>query len=65
MGDRELLVLFCAGIGVLILVAPRRPRLHQVVFLTVAAFVVTNKVYSPQFVVWLIPLGRAGPTPLA
>ena len=26
------------------------------VFLTVAAFAVTNKVYSPQFVVWLIPL---------
>jgi uncharacterized membrane protein len=46
----------CAGIGLLILAAPRRPRLHQVVFLTVVAFVVTNKVYSPQFVVWLIPL---------
>jgi uncharacterized membrane protein len=27
-----------------------------VVFLTVAAFAITNKVYSPQFVVWLIPL---------
>jgi uncharacterized membrane protein len=46
----------CLAIGVLILVAPRRPRLHQVLFLTVAAFAVTNKVYSPQFVVWLIPL---------
>ncbi len=50
------LVVLCAGIGILILAAPRRPRLHQVVFLTVAAFVLTNKVYSPQFVVWLIPL---------
>ena len=49
-------VVLCAGIGVLILVAPRRPRFHQVAFLTIAAFVVTNKVYSPQFVVWLIPL---------
>ncbi len=48
--------LMCLGIAALILFAPRRPRLHQVVFLTVAAFAVTNKVYSPQFVVWLIPL---------
>lgn len=47
---------FCVAIGLLILMSPRRPRLHQVVFLTVAAFAVTNKVYSPQFVVWLIPL---------
>ncbi len=47
---------FCVGIGLLILAAPQRPRLHQVVFLTVAAFAITNKVYSPQFVVWLIPL---------
>lgn len=46
----------CVGIGLLILGAPQRPRLHQVVFLTVAAFAITNKVYSPQFVVWLIPL---------
>ncbi len=51
-----LLLVLCAWIGVLILAAPRRPRLHQVVFLTVAAFAVTNKVYSPQFVLWLIPL---------
>ena len=25
-------------------------------FLIVAAFILTNKVYSPQFVIWLIPL---------
>jgi uncharacterized membrane protein len=51
-----LLLVLCLGIGLLILSAPRRPRFHQVAFLTVAAFVLTNKVYSPQFVVWLIPL---------
>lgn len=51
-----LLLLMCLGIAALILLAPQRPRLHQVVFLTVAAFALTNKVYSPQFVVWLIPL---------
>ncbi|MCZ3385600.1 MAG: glycosyltransferase 87 family protein [Actinomycetia bacterium] len=50
------LVALCAGIGLLILAAPRRPRFHQVAFLTVAAFVLSNKVYSPQFIVWLIPL---------
>ena len=32
------------------------PRLAQLTFLVVAAFVLTNKVYSPQFVIWLIPL---------
>jgi uncharacterized membrane protein len=46
----------CIAIAALALLAPRRPRLHQLAFLVVAAFVVTNKVYSPQFVVWLIPL---------
>lgn len=46
----------CAGIAVLGLAASRRPRLAQLAFLIVAAFVLTNKVYSPQFVLWLIPL---------
>jgi uncharacterized membrane protein len=50
------LVLLCLGIAGLILMAPQRPRFHQVAFLVVAAFALTNKVYSPQFVVWLIPL---------
>ncbi|TDC20913.1 DUF2029 domain-containing protein [Streptomyces sp. 8K308] len=46
----------CVGIAVLAFTAPRRPRLAQLVFLVVALFVVTNKVYSPQYVLWLIPL---------
>lgn len=46
----------CVGIAWLCLGAPRRPRLAQVLFLVVAAFAVTNKVYSPQYVLWLIPL---------
>ncbi|MCC3298534.1 glycosyltransferase family 87 protein [Arthrobacter caoxuetaonis] len=46
----------CAGIAVLGLAAPRRPRLAQLAFLIVAAFILTNKVYSPQFVLWLVPL---------
>ena len=51
-----LLVIACAGIAVLVLGAQRRPRLAQVLFLIVAAFIVTNKVYSPQYVLWLVPL---------
>jgi uncharacterized membrane protein len=51
-----LMLLLCAGIAALILYAPRRPRFAQVAFLMIAAFVLTNKVYSPQYVLWLIPL---------
>ncbi len=49
-------LILCAALGALILLAPRRPRIAQVSFLVVAAFLVTNKVYSPQFVLWLLPL---------
>ncbi|ARQ69772.1 glycosyltransferase family 87 protein [Streptomyces marincola] len=51
-----LVVLGCAAITVLALSAPRRPRLAQLAFLVVALFILTNKVYSPQYVLWLIPL---------
>ncbi|MFI7438957.1 glycosyltransferase family 87 protein [Nonomuraea indica] len=50
------LIVLCAGIAVLTLVAPRRPRLAQICFLALAAFMMTNKVWSPQFVLWLVPL---------
>ena len=46
----------CTGIAVLTFTAPRRPRFAQLAFLVVAAFVLTNKVYSPQYVLWLVPL---------
>jgi len=49
-------VVLCLGIAALILFAPRRPRLVAVLFLVVAAFAMTNKVYSPQFAMWLVPL---------
>ncbi len=45
-----------AGIALLALAAPRRPRLPQLCYLTLAAFLITNKVWSPQYVVWLVPL---------
>nr|BFD83856.1 glycosyltransferase 87 family protein [Streptomyces sp. Xyl84] len=52
-----LLVVLCSlGIAALTLMAPRRPRFAQLAFLIVAVFILTNKVYSPQYVLWLIPL---------
>ncbi|WP_308250632.1 glycosyltransferase family 87 protein [Nonomuraea rhizosphaerae] len=50
------LAVLCLGIAILTLVAPRRPRLAQICFLALAAFMMTNKVWSPQFVLWLVPL---------
>jgi len=55
LGVFSLLVL-CVGIAVLGLAAPRRPRLMQLCFLVLASFMLTNKVWSPQFVLWLVPL---------
>src|SRR6516165_5810222 len=46
----------CAFIALLILAAPRRPRVPQVFFLVLAVFLLSNKVWSPQYVVWLVPL---------
>jgi uncharacterized membrane protein len=51
-----LMLLSCLGVAGLALTAPRRPRFAQLAFLVVAAFILTNKVYSPQYVLWLIPL---------
>lgn len=46
----------CVLIGLLGLLAPRRPRVIQLMFLVVASFLLVNKVYSPQYVLWLLPL---------
>ena len=46
----------CAAIALLALAAPRRPRLPQLCFLVIAAFLLFNKVWSPQYVIWLAPL---------
>ncbi|HVV18635.1 MAG TPA: glycosyltransferase 87 family protein [Pseudonocardiaceae bacterium] len=51
-----LLLAACVGIAWLALAAPRRPRLAQLCFLLVAAFLLTNKVWSPQYSLWLVPL---------
>lgn len=51
-----LMVVGTAALCVLWLIAPRRPRVAQAVLLLVVLFVVVNKVYSPQYVLWLLPL---------
>ncbi|GGN25127.1 putative membrane protein [Actinoplanes campanulatus] len=48
--------LSCVGILLLGLLAPRRPRISQLAFLVVAAFLIFSKVWSQQYVLWLLPL---------
>lgn len=48
--------LSCIALAVLTVKAPRRPRLAQLAFLTVAAFLIFSKVWSQQYVLWLLPL---------
>jgi uncharacterized membrane protein len=51
-----LFVVCGAAIAYVALTAPHRPRLAQLMFLVVAGFLLTNKVWSPQFSLWLVPL---------
>ena len=51
-----LFALACVAISWFALAAQRRPRLAQLFFLVVAAFLLTNKVWSPQYSLWLLPL---------
>jgi uncharacterized membrane protein len=51
-----LFVLCCAAIAYIGFTAPQRPRVAQLAFLVVATFLLTNKVWSPQFSLWLVPL---------
>jgi uncharacterized membrane protein len=45
----------CVGVLVLGLRAPRTPRIAQLGLLIVTGFLIVNKVYSPQYVLWLLP----------
>jgi len=45
-----------AAIAILALAAGRRPRVPQLFFLILAVFLMSNKVWSPQYVIWLVPL---------
>jgi uncharacterized membrane protein len=44
------------AVGLLAVRAPTRPRLASLAFLAVAVFVMANKVWSPQYDLWLLPL---------
>ncbi|MFC5285582.1 glycosyltransferase family 87 protein [Actinokineospora guangxiensis] len=46
----------CAGVAFIAWHAPTRPRVAQLCFLVVALFLLTNKVWSPQYSLWLVPL---------
>jgi uncharacterized membrane protein len=48
--------LFVVGVGYLVWKAPWRPRVGQIAFLLVAGFVMLNKIDSPQYALWLVPL---------
>lgn len=54
--SRVLLVVGLAGVAALALLAPYRPRVGQLAFLTVVWFCMVNVVYSPQYMLWLLPL---------
>ncbi|WP_080792019.1 glycosyltransferase family 87 protein [Corynebacterium pacaense] len=46
----------CIAIGVFGLMVRRRPRVAELAFLIVASFILLNKVWSPQYSLWLVPL---------
>ncbi|HET7734932.1 MAG TPA: glycosyltransferase 87 family protein [Nocardioidaceae bacterium] len=46
----------CLAVLLLGLLARRTPRIAQLAFLIVCGFLLLNKVYSPQYVMWLLPL---------
>lgn len=50
------LAICCVGVAGLALAAPVRPRVAQLAFLIVLAFLLTGKVWSPQYSLWLLPL---------
>jgi len=50
------LLIALAAVSWVALRVPARPRLAQLAFLTVTAFLLTTKVWSPQYSIWLVPL---------
>ena len=48
--------IWCLGVAALGFLAPVTPRFAQLGFLLVVGFLLVNKVYSPQYALWLLPL---------
>jgi uncharacterized membrane protein len=51
-----LFAVVCLGVAVIAWTAPVRPRVASLSFLVVSGFLLTNKVWSPQYSLWLVPL---------
>lgn len=49
-----LFIAACLAIAILGLSVRRRPRIAELIFLIVAAFLLVNKVWSPQYSLWLV-----------
>ncbi len=47
---------WCAAVAAVGFLAPETPRLAQLGYLLVVGFLLVNKVYSPQYALWLLPL---------
>lgn len=56
VGSWVLFGLWCLAVAAMGLTTPVTPRFAQLGFLIVAGFLLVNKVYSPQYVLWLLPL---------
>lgn len=54
--SRAVIVLGYVGLAVVIYIAPYPPTAPQIAYLAVAVMAVGNLVYSPQYVLWLLPL---------
>ncbi len=56
LASTALFAVLLIAIAVLVKKTPTTPSVAQISFLILAAFIITNKVYSPQYVLWLVPL---------
>jgi len=54
--SRAVMVLGYVGLAVVIYIAKRAPNPVQIAYLAVAIMLVGNLVYSPQYVLWILPL---------
>jgi uncharacterized membrane protein len=50
------LIIGLSLIALLVVRAKRRPRVAQVLFLVITVFLLTNKVFSPQYALWYLPI---------
>jgi hypothetical protein len=56
MWSRVIMILCFLGLAVVIWIAPKSPSAIQIAYLAVAIMTACNLVYSPQYVLWLLPL---------